>query len=73
MKGACVVSARPRGRSGQAGKGNGGILLGRAEVKHLRAALGQMELLLTTRQVDAGFLCLVDLLRNLRPLRRLVA
>ena len=67
------MSARPRGRSGQADKDNGGILLGRAEVKHLRAALGQMELLLTTRQIDTGFLCLVDLLRNLRDLGRRVA
>jgi hypothetical protein len=55
------------------GKGNGGILLRRAEVKHLRAALEQMDLLMTTRQIDAGFLCLVDLLRNLRALRRRVA
>ena len=42
-------------------------------MEHLRAALEQADLLLTTRQIDAGLCCLVDLLRNLRALRRLVA
>ena len=42
-------------------------------MQHLRAALEQADLLLAARQVDAGLCCLVDLLRNLRALRRSVA
>ena len=68
-----IVSARPRVRNGRAGKSNGGIKLGRYGARHLRAALEQADLLLAARQIDAGLYCLVDLLRNLRALRRTVA
>ena len=67
------MNARPRVRNGRAGKSNGGFKLGRREVQHLRAALEQADLLTAARRVDTGLCCLVDLLRNLRALRRLVA
>ena len=47
----------------------GGISLRRAEAKHLRAALRQTDLLLATRQIDAGMCHLLELLRHLRALR----
>ena len=68
-----IVNARPRVRNGRAGRSNGGFMLGRRGVQHLRAALAQAYLLLAARRVDAGLCCLVDLLRNLRALRRSVA
>jgi hypothetical protein len=68
-----AVKARPRGRSGRASGSHGGILLGRREAERLRAALEQADLLLATKQIDVGLCTLVDLLRNLRALRRFVA
>jgi len=47
----------------------GGISLPHAEAEHLRAALRQTDLLLATRQIDAGVRHLVELLRHLRALR----
>ena len=48
-------------------------MLRRSEARHLRAALEQADLLLATKRIDTGLSCLMDLLRNLRALRRPVA
>lgn len=45
------------------------IALPHEAAEHLRAALGQMDLLLATRQLDFGTRVLVDLLRHLRAVR----
>ncbi len=46
-----------------------GIALPHEAAEHLRAALGQMDLLLATRQIDFGTRVLDDLLRHLRAVR----
>ncbi len=45
------------------------IALPHEAAEHLRAALGQMDLLLATRQIDFGMQVLLDLLRHLRAVR----
>jgi len=47
--------------------------LTQAAADHLRAALEQMDLLLETRQIDAGVCHLVGLVGHLRDMRRRLA
>ena len=67
------MNARLKGRTGSVRAPEEGVVLCRGEAEHLRAALEQMDLLLATRQTDAGLHYLVDLLCHLRFLKRSVA
>ncbi len=57
-----------RGRGGS--HKDGAIRLSLQATVELLAAMGQMELLLRTRRVNAGLRHLVDMLRHLRVLRQ---
>jgi len=56
-------------RSGPAREAEATVMLPRVAAGHLHSAFEQMELLLATRQVDAGLCYLVDLLCNLRAVK----
>ena len=50
---------------------DGTRLMSSREAEHLRAAIGQMDLLLVTPQVDAAMDHLVAMLRHMLALRRM--
>ena len=61
---------QPNGRECKVSRKDGSIRLSPQATVELLAAMGQMELLLRTRRVNAGLRHLVDMLRHLRLLRR---
>ncbi len=64
------MCTQPNGRECGVSHKDGSIRLSPQATVELLAAMGQMELLLRTRRVNAGLRHLVDMLRHLRVLRR---
>lgn len=59
-------------RKSLAGEREGSLLLPEGGLKHLQAALEQMDLLLQSQRTRTGLCCLVELLRHLSAVRDFV-